>query len=472
MTLFVSKFRSDARVATPSCSCCEDQGALSRSVVGLVLSAIMLTWLLPSQLAFGALPVLAPMLERVQQSMVSVSVEAEVQLRRREDPFFDDPFFRRFFDRRNRSQERKRQAFGAGVIVDAEAGFVLTNEHSVVGASKIMVTLSDGRELEGQLIGSDKASDVALVKVDADNLTAIRLGDSAALRVGDFVVSVGDPLGTQSTVASGIISALGRNSRSRSYQSYIQSDAGYAPGVLVNLRGELIGLNISRVAQTASNSRFGFSTPVNIAMRVKKQLVKYGTPQRGFLAVQVQDLTPDLATAFNIEENSGAVITSVVADSAADKGGVRVGDVVMMADHSKVNQGRDLRKIIAQHFSGDPLELQVLRQGETINLSVLLESSSAISLVGTMMHNRLEGATFKDVGAQQVSTNVEQGVLVTKVTNGSVAWNYGVRAGDIIVSANRKSVVNIESFRKAIANQDVLMLNIVRGSGALFLLLQ
>lgn len=448
---------------------------------GIAVLAIASLTLLPSHLSFAALPAavdgqplptLAPMLERVKQSMVSVSVEADVRPRRRSDPFFDDPFFRRFFDQRSSSQTRKRFAFGAGVVVDAQAGLILTNEHSIVGARNILITLADGRELQGRLLGSDKASDVALVKVDADNLTAIRIGNSNGLRVGDFVVSVGDEKSSQSTVTSGIISSLGRSRHSRNFQRFIQSDAGYGPGILVNLRGELIGLNISKVTQTVSNSRIGFSTPVNMAIRVKDQLLKFGTPQRGFMAVQVQDLTPELATAFNIGDSRGAVITSVTENSAAYNGGIRVGDVVLMADKSQVTRGRDLRKIIGQHFSGDPLELQVLRQGQTHNLTVMLESSSPSSQVGTMMHERLEGATFKDVGAEQVSTNVEQGVMVTNVTKGSVAWGYGVRPNDIIVSANRKSVANLDSFRQAIANQDVLMLNIVRGNGALFLLLQ
>jgi len=202
------------------------------------------------------LPTLAPMLERVQRSVVSISAEAEVRLRRRNDPFFDDPFFRRFFDQRSSSQARKRQATGTGVIIDAFQGLILTNEHSVVGATKITVTLADGREAQGSLVGRDKASDVAIIKISLNNLPAIALGNSDTLRVGDFVVSVGDPLGIygsgiQNTVTSGIVSALGRKSGGRNFESFIQSDAGYGPGVLVNLRGELIGLNIAKAAQTA-----------------------------------------------------------------------------------------------------------------------------------------------------------------------------------------------------------------------------
>lgn len=419
-----------------------------------------------------ALPTLAPMLERVEKSVVKISAQALTKSRRRNDPFFNDPFFNRFFDQRRSSQMRTRNLTGTGVIIDALNGFVLTNEHSVAGAGKVTVALADGRQAQALVVGVDKASDVAIIKIDLDNLTAIKLGDSDELRVGDFVVSIGDPIGKKNTVISGIISALANNAGSRNFESFIQSDAGFGPGVLVNLRGELIGLNISKVAQTAGNRRIGFSTPVNVALKVKSQLVKYGTPQRGFLAVQVQDLTPDLASAFNVSQRSGVVVTSVMNGSSAADADIRIGDVIVQADQISVNRGSDLNSIISQRFAGDNLQLSVLREGETVNVPVYLESSTKIASKGTMIHSRLQGATFKELDTQQVSTNVEQGVLVESVKKGSVAWMHGVRPDDLIVSANRKPVINMASFKQAIVNHDVLMLNIVRGNGALFLLLQ
>jgi S1-C subfamily serine protease len=431
---------------------------------------------LPIAVEGQPLPTLAPMLERVQQSIVAVSASAQAQARSRNDPFFNDPFFNRFFEQRRSSQARTNTVASTGVIIDALNGFVLTNQHTVVGASKITITLADGRVAQGQMVGSDKASDVAIIKIDIDDLVAIDLGDSDALRVGDFVVSIGAPIGQHNTIASGIISALaakpGARSRPVSYQNFIQSDIGFGPGVLVNLRGELIGINISKVAQTAANNRIGFSTPVNVALRVKSQLVKYGTPQRGFLSVQVQDLTRELANAFDIRETRGVVVTSVTKDSSADEAGIRIGDVIVKAGPVDVNRGSDLNAIISQHFAGDPLELTMFRQGESMTLPVFLESSSKVSSTGTMIHHRLEGATFKELDTRQVSTNAAQGVLVASVKNGSIAWVQGVRPNDLIVSANRKPVSNMVSFKRAIANHDVLMLNIVRGNGALFLLLQ
>lgn len=448
---------------------------MKRSLLALLMCALIsaaANAALPMAVDGQPLPTLAPMLERVQKSVVSISAEALTKTRRRNTPLFNDPFFNRFFDQRRSTQLRAHKLSGTGVIVDSINGFVLTNEHSVAGARKITVRLSDGRETEAQVVGTDKASDVAILKIGLDNLTAIELGDSDGLRVGDFVISIGDPIGDQNTITSGIISALASNVGSRNFESFIQSDAGYGPGVLVNLRGELIGLNIAKVAQTAGNHRIGFSTPVNVALKVKSQVVKYGSPQRGFLAVQVQDLTRDLAAAFDISERRGAVVTGVISGSTAEQANIQVGDVIVQADHMEIARGNDLSAVISQRFAGDELELTVLREGKSIVLPVYLESSTKISSKGTMVHHRLEGATFKELDTQQVSTNSAQGVLVTSVQKGSAAWMHGVRPNDLIVSANRKSVTNMNSFKQAIANHDVLMLNIVRGNGALFLLLQ
>lgn len=431
---------------------------------------------LPMAVEGQPLPSLAPMVERVQESIVSVSAYVQSQSRRRNDPFFNDPFFNRFFEQRRSARARTNKLESIGVIIDADAGFILTNQNTLIGATRIMVSLSDGREAPAKVVGSDKASDVAILKIELEELQAIQLGDSDALRVGDFIVSIGNPVGEQHTLTSGIISALSSRPRSRngfsSYQNFIQTDAGYGAGILVNLRGELIGLNLSKVSQGMANSRIGFSTPVNTALKVKQHIVKYGAPQRGFLAVQVQNLTADLASAFDIEASRGVVVTSVLEGSSAQQAGLEIGDVIVRAGTASVNGGNDLSAIISQHFAGDQLELGVLRGGQSISLAVDLESSSRISSSGNLVHHRLEGASFKEVGAQQISTGVQHGVLVSRVKKGSVAWQQGVRPNDLIVSANRKPVTDMQSFKGAIAGHDVLMLNIVRGNGALFLLLQ
>lgn len=421
---------------------------------------------LPLAVEGQPLPSLAPMIERVQRSLVSVSVQARARARR--DPF-DDPFFRRFLDK---GRKQTLESSATGVVVDGDKGLILTNEHTVRGASKINVTLNDGRVVEGEVVGSDLTSDVALIKVNVIGLKPIGLSNTDAMRVGDFVVSIGDPLGGQNTIVTGVISALARSNALHAHQKFIQSDAAVGPGVLVDLNGNLVGLNIAKSMQTASNLRIGFSTPVGLALRVKEQLLKYGSPQRGFLAVQVQDLTPDLAKAFNIQQRGGVVITSVGAGSSAEQAGIAVGDVVLEAGSQPIHRSNDLRGVIGQQFAGDALPMTIVRRGARLRLQAVLESSSRANKKGTMIHQRLQGATFSNVDPRQVSSNVEEGVVVSSVEKGSVAWDHGVRANDVIVSANRKSVRDLESFRKAITGKDVLMLNIVRGNGALFLLLQ
>jgi len=424
---------------------------------------------LPMAVDGQALPSLAPVVERVQNSLVRISLTAPLQARR--DPF-DDPFFRRFFDQRRSASNRQREAFATGVVVDGLAGLILTNEHSVRGNGSVKVTLNDGRQIDGRVVGTDPTSDVAIIKVEESGLTAIGVADSSALRVGDFVVSIGDPLGQDNTLVTGVISALASDTSLQAHQSFIRSDAATGPGVLVNLRGEMVGFNIAKSAQTAGNLRIGFSTPTNMALKVKDQLVKYGSPQRGFLAIQVQDLTPDLARAFNIRQAGGAVISKVIEGSSADQAGMEVGDVILKVGGQQISRSNDLRAIIGKQFAGDNLNLTVARERGQVQLSPVLESSTRMSKTGTMIHHQLEGAVFKDGDARQVSTNAENGVLVSQVKQGSVAWGHGVRANDVIVSANRKSVSDIDSLRQAIDGKEVLMLNIVRGNGSMFLLLQ
>ncbi len=434
-----------------------------------ILNTAALHAALPLAINDAPMPSLAPMLERVEKSLVMVTSESAVQLRRDR---FDDPFFRRFFDQR-RSATRKREANSVGVVIDAKEGYVLTNEHAVRGASKINITLSNGKRVDGILAGIDPGFDLAVVKIDPVGLTAIELGDSRVLRVGDFVVSIGDPLGGQNTIVSGIVSSPARPKSMKQYQRFIQSDAAVGSGVLVDLNGRLIGLNLAQSSQTQSNSRIGFSTPVNMAMKIKSQLVRYGAPQRGFLSVGVQDLTPQLASAFDLKQTGGVVITSVTDGSKADVSGLQTGDVVRKVDDQSIRSRKDLMTIVGQRFAGDELALTVSRKGQETTLKTVLESSSRTSKVGTLVHRELEGATLSNIGPQKVNLDISNGgVLVSNVTKGSVAWEHGLRANDIITSVNRQPVNDLESFRKAISRQDVLMLNVIRGDNAMFLLLQ
>ena len=439
-------------------------------VIGLCGICFSANAALPVAVDGQPLPSLAPMIERVQKSVVSIT--SDLQRRASNERFHNEPFFKRFFDQAQRTRSRNRQLTAVGVVVDAENGYILTNEHSIAGASNITVTFSDGEEVTASLVGVDKVADVAVIKVEKANLTEMIVGNSSVLRVGDFVVSIGDPLGSQSTITSGLISALSKKGSLKTHQHFIQSDAGYGPGILVNLRGEMIGLNISRVAQTAGSTRIGFSTPVNLAMKIKQQIVDFGIPQRGFLAVQTQDLTPELANVLNVSEKRGAVITRVAKGSSAERSGVQVGDVILKVENQLISRSNDLRSLVGYHFAGDSLEMDVLREGDKITLSPILESSTKPSKIDAMIHYKLDGATFKEVSVNQNSTIDSEGILATNVKEGSVAWNNGVRVNDLIVSANRQEVSNLDEFRKAINNKDVLMLNIVRGNGALFLLLQ
>lgn len=433
---------------------------------------------LPATVDGQPLPTLAPMLERVQDSVVNIATETQVTVRRRVDPFFDDPFFQRFFDQRRQPQRsRKRQGLGSGVVFDARQGLVLTNAHVIEGADKITVTLKDGREALAQVIGADSDSDVAVVKINLDRLQEIPLGDSDQLRVGDFVVAIGNPFGLRQTVTSGIVSALGRSNLGiEDYEDFIQTDASINPGnsggALVNLAGELVGINTAIVAPSGGNVGIGFSIPINMALQIKDQLVNFGAVQRGRLGVRIQDLTPELSEVFQIDQTGGAIITRVQRGSEAETAGIRPGDVVIMANNREIKRGADLRNVIGLLRVGDALDLQVLRAGSPQFIRTTIGDLNADASVGGNLNPRLQGASFSDLGDQQLNSQLDGGVLVTGVEQGSTAWYHGMRPNDVIVSANRKVVKDLTTFRMAIAKQDVLLLNIVRGEGALYLLLQ
>lgn len=423
---------------------------------------------LPSAVEEQPLPSLAPMIEKVQSTVVSVHVESAANVRR---GAFDDPFFNRFFGQRSSRNDRQRTS-SVGVIIDGAQGLILTNEHVIRRARKIEVTLSDGQRVPAQLVGADAIFDMALLKVDSPNLTAITLGDSDALRIGDFVVSIGDQIGENNTLVSGLISAKADKKSTKQYRQFIQSDAALGGGFLVDLHGNLVGLNVAQSNQAnRSSARVGFSTPVNMLLKLKDQLVRYGAPQRGFLSIRVQDLTPDLASAFNVQ-GDGVVVSSVTEGSSAAQAGFKSGDVVTAVDDHPIQRRQDLNNLISQHFAGEELEFKVMRQGAALNLRATLESSVAASKLGNLIHRQLEGATLTNIDNRDGALSVSEGVFVSRVKKGSVAWEHGVRPKDIIISANRKSVKDLDDFRKAIADQDVIMLNIIRGSGALYLLLQ
>ena len=447
-----------------------------RVFVLLTISAVTSHAALPIAVDGQKLPSLAPMLEGVQDAVVNISTESEIRMRRPTSPFFDDPFFQQFFGYRSlpHAQRRKRQGLGSGVVFDAQKGLILTNAHVIDRADKITVTLRDGREALARVIGQDKETDVAVIAIALPNLHEIPLGNSDLLRVGDFVVAIGNPFGLRQTVTSGIVSALGRSGLGIEREDFIQTDASINPGnsggALINLRGELIGINTAIVAPAGGNVGIGFSIPINMALQVKQQLVESGQVTRGRVGIRVQDLTPRLADSFNIEQRRGAVITRIESGSQAEIAGVRVGDVVIQANQRQVTKGADLYTVIGLLSIGDRLDLKVIRNGQTLLIPTKVGGND--NRQGAQLHNKLDGASFSELSKPVAFGNMRGGIMVSSVRQGSNAWNSGVRPGDIVLTVNRRQIQNLNDFRLAVTESQVMRFYILRGKGALFLLLQ
>lgn len=339
-------------------------------VIGIWLLSSLSTQaqaVLPASVEGTPLPSLAPMLEEVTPAVVNIATEGRIRIR--ENPLLSDPFFRQFFNIPDLPRERKTESLGSGVIMDARRGLVVTNNHVIANAQQIAVKLRDGRRLEAKLIGTDPETDIAVIKIDAKDLTAARVADSERLRVGDFVVAIGNPFGLGQTVTSGIVSALGRSGLGiEGYEDFIQTDASINPGnsggALVNLRGELVGINTAIFSQSGGNIGIGFAIPSNMVHRVIEQLVRHGEVRRGIIGVQLQDLTPELARAFDVSTIGGAVIVSVVPDSEADRAGLRAGDVVVAVEGKDVRNASDVRNRIGLLRVGETIRFEVLRGGD------------------------------------------------------------------------------------------------------------
>ncbi len=325
----------------------------------------------------GAVPSLAPMLKTITPGVVNIAVRGRV---REQNPLLQDPFFRQFFNipKNQQFQERETQATGSGVIVDAAQGYVLTNAHVVENATSIIVTTKDNRRYTAKLVGRDVPTDVAVLKIDPGNLTAVPIGDSDKLQVGDFVVAIGNPFGLGQTVTSGIVSALGRSGLGiEGYEDFIQTDASINPGnsggALVDLRGNLVGINTAILAPGGGNIGIGFAVPINMAHEVMDQLVRYGEVKRGRIGVSIQDLTPDLAQAMNTKYTNGAVIAQVAPDSPAQQAGLKSGDIVLAANGVAIHSGTQLRNAIGLTRIGEKVELKIDRGGSERSLDVRVE---------------------------------------------------------------------------------------------------
>ena len=431
---------------------------------------------LPLSLDGETLPSLAPMLEDVLPSVVNISTEGRVSAG--SSPFQSDPFFERFFNMMPDSQPRQRrtQSLGSGVIIDSESGYVVTNHHVIENADQIRVRLDDGRSFEAKVVGADPEADVAVIQIPAQSLKAIKLGDSDSLRVGDFVVAIGNPFGLSQTATSGIVSALGRSGLGiEGYEDFIQTDAsinqGNSGGALVNLRGELIGVNTAILARGGGNVGIGFAIPVNMVVSLTAQIIEFGEVRRGRLGVHIQDLTPELAEAFGVEAGSGALISKVMPDSAAKAADLREGDVITMVNGRAVKGATELRNVIGLARADEEIELTYIRDRKSFNKKIRIRAVVAESGRGIQISESFEGARLEDVDDSS-SQNGQPGIRVVEVTSGSAAWQAGLRSGDIILSVNRQWVFSLEDLVQIVNGRTSgLLLNIQRGESALFLVI-
>ena len=426
---------------------------------------------LPASVNGQDLPTLAPMLEQTTPGVVNIATRGRVKVA--SHPLLDDPFFRHFFGNPQRPRERTTQSLGSGVIVNADKGYILTNSHVIAGADKITVTLHDGREFDAVLIGSDPDSDVAVIQIDADNLRAVRWGNSDVLRVGDFVVAIGSPFGLAQTVTSGIVSALGRSGLGiEAYEDFIQTDASINPGnsggALVNLNGELIGINTAILGPSGGNIGIGFAIPAHMAQQIMQQLLEYGEVRRGRLGVVVQDLNPELAKAFGIKQYRGAIISRVEGGSAADIAGLEAGDVVIEVNERPVKSSADMRNAIGLQRIGAVVEMTVLRDNKQRSIKAVIAEPKMTSIDGKKLHPRMAGARLG-----MVDDDTNSGLTILDIAPQSAAASSGLRKGDVILSINRRRVTDIASAEQAAKQtQRGILLNIQRGNNALFIVLQ
>lgn len=421
-------------------------------------------------------PTLAPMLKNVLPAVVNIVATGEVEMAR--NPLFDDPFFRHFFDMPQQPRRRQNNSIGSGVIVDAKKGIVLTNDHVVANADDITVRLSDDREIEAELVGSDPETDVAVLRIKAKNLTALPLGNSDSLQVGDFVVAVGNPFGLRQTVTSGIVSGLGRSGLGKRYEDFIQTDASINPGnsggALVDLQGRLVGINTAILSRGGGNIGIGFAIPVSLAKTVMSQILEHGSVERGRLGVIGQDLNKDLAKAFGLERTRGVVVAQVLPDSAADKAGIKSGDVIVRVNKQEVRDFGQLRNAIGLLRIGDKAKIELLRDGKPRVVTAKIEAAPEEEVTASdNLHEGLSGATFTELDENHpLATRVEAGVVVKTVEANSPAAQYGLRPGDVITSVNRQPVESLKQFRKAAKGKGRLLLHLRRGNGAMFILIR
>lgn len=444
----------------------------------LALSLSMALSVAPAQAALPLsvngqdMPSLAPVVEQVTPAVVNILVSGK-KITRQEIP----EQFRFFFgpDMPDAQvQEQPFQALGSGVIIDAAKGYVITNHHVIDGADEIKVTLKDGRELKAKKIGEDQQSDIAVLQIKADNLTEIKLANSEQLRVGDFAIAIGNPFGLGQTVTSGIISALGRSGLNiENIENFIQTDAainsGNSGGALVNLNGELIGINTAILGPNGGNIGIGFAIPSNMVRDLSEQILKYGEVRRGVLGIMGGELTSDLAKAFGTDKQQGAFVNQVMANSAADVAGIKPGDIIVKLNGKAVRSFGELRANIATMGAGKTVTLGVIRDGKEQDVQVTLKQADLSETKASVLHPALEGATL---GNSEPGASVT-GVVITQLEQRSAAAQAGLQKGDVIIGVNRTRINNLQELRTAMKNRgEIQALNIRRGNATLYLVLR
>ena len=413
--------------------------------------------------ADSPMPSLAPMVKRVSPAVVNIATHGTVKANSgQRDPLLDDPLFRRFFGVPPDAKPREFRSAGSGVIVDAKNGYIVTNYHVVENASEITITLLDDRSFTAKVLGSDEGADIAVLQAKQPNLVAMALGDSARLEVGDFVVAIGNPFGLQHTVTAGIVSALGRSGiNPDGYEDFIQTDASINPGnsggALVNLRGELVGINSAILSGSGGNIGIGFAIPVNMVKDVMDQLIQYGQVKRGILGVSLYRISPEIAKEYGLPETSGALVTAVASGSSAEHAGIKAGDIITSINGTPMKGPGEVRNAIGMLRVGDKIDVGLLRDGKPQKVTaVIAERSEAQAANAADIHQSLEGADLADAPDAG-------GVLVRSVQEGSPASQSGLKANDVIVGVGRTPVSNIKTFREAAKGANVVVLNIRRG---------
>ncbi len=417
---------------------------------------------------------LAPMLQKVLPSVVNIRAQIKITdmnlLNKIEKETNQNP-------NSNNALPDKLLSVGSGVIVDAANGYILTNAHVVDEAETVIVTLGDGHHYTAKVIGLDKASDVGLLQIKAKGLTAITFGNSNNLQVGDRVAAIGNPFGLSQTVTSGIVSALGRTTGIENYENFIQTDApinpGNSGGALIDMQGQMVGINTAILAPSRGSVGIGFAIPSNMAKSVMQQLIQYGNVRRGMLGVGAQDITPELAAAFKLQPNTkGAVVTQVILGSPAEKAGIQVGDIITHVNNTLIKNANDVVNAIGLIRVDSKTDITILRQGKSLALSVILTDPQKRKEQGKLSDPFLYGVALKNFSLVSPIHGDVKGVLVVSVDQDTNAWHSDLRPGDVITSANQQPVNSITELKKVAAdNKEDLLLNVLRGAGAVFIVI-